>query len=312
MMCFRGASAAILSGVLLLAVVQSATAQQTATPQPAIIRLPAGVVFEIPTGWGWSELHGRGPNFVRLDYDATRPQQGARQNVNGMELSVPSETSLPNYVRVDSERTEKLANGATLSWRMGLRFQPHYGYDAVVLLGSRHLKISALDAVTPRFDKRLVQDAVRKIAGSMREVPTSNAVFHPNERMAVDRPDPQRWVLATNPYNFQFACKVCGQGAYFALLISSGPPATVSTAIATIARTYNLKLGEARRESLPKGEVTWSEQPGSRYPFLGTVKQGDSYFLISINGEQNMVGSNDNLRNDFLAAARSVRAWDGR
>jgi hypothetical protein len=312
MMCFKGASAAILSGALLIAVAHAATAQQPATPEPAIIRLPAGVLFRIPTGWGWSELSGRDLNFVRLDYDATRPQQGARQNVNEMALSVRSETSLPNYVRVDSERTEKLANGATLSWRMGLRFQPHYGYDAVVLLGSRHLNISVLDEPTPRFDKRLVQDAVRKIAGSMREVPQSNVVFHPNKRMAVDRPDRQRWGLATNPYNFQFACRVCGQGADFVMLISSGPPATVSAAIAAIAQNYNLKLGEARRESLPSGEVTWTEQSGSRYPFLGTIKQGDSYFLISINGGQNMVGSNDNLRNDFLAAARSVRAWDGR
>jgi hypothetical protein len=96
------------------------------------------------------------------------------------------------------------------------------------------------------------------------------------------------------------------------MLISVGDPATVSEAIAAITKNYNLKIGETRREARPGGEVTWTEQPGSRYPFLGRIKQGDNHFLISINGEQNTVGSNDNLRNDFLAAARSVRAWDGR
>ena len=66
-----------------------------------------------------------------------------------------------------------------------------------------------------------------------------------------------------------------------------------------------------RRAYIPGGEVLWTEQPGSNQPFLAAVRRDGRYFFVRIYAGTSVTRANDAIREDFLAAAKSVRAWDG-
>jgi hypothetical protein len=275
----------------------------------------------VPAGWGWSELRQRGPNFVTLDFDATRPQQGAPDNVNKLWLSVPMprETSLPKYIRVDSEGTEKLANGATLSWRMGLKFSPHYGFDAIALIGSRHLNFSVLDAVTPKFDKGRLRDAVASVAGSMREAPTSNAIFHPVWRFSAEEASKNWRVNSVTPAGLiGLRCMICeNEQTYlniYPVELPKAPP-SLDGAFANIVDAVGkngIKPGEMRQDAAPGGQIRWTEQPGARWLFSGVVQREGRLLFMSLVGQAPPSVTMDMLRADYLAIAKTVRPWDGR
>ena len=74
----------------------------------------------------------------------------------------------------------------------------------------------------------------------------------------------------------------------------------------------NLTIGEVRRAEIPGGEVLWTEQPGSKLPFLAAVRRDGRYFFVRIYAGASSTRSNDALRGDFLALAKNVRAWDGK
>jgi hypothetical protein len=91
MMGFRAASAAVLSGGLLVATAVSAIAQQAATPSAATMQFPLGVQFEIPPGWSLRDLQfSPGSNSAVVSYDATRPTDSAKDSAkrNPNELSI--------------------------------------------------------------------------------------------------------------------------------------------------------------------------------------------------------------------------------
>lgn len=293
----------------VVASVAPVVAQQTSEP-PAVIRFSSGALFEVPAGWLWSEFDTRAS--VDIDYDKTRTNSQPKGNPNKLAVQLGRTDEAESWTRVDLSRSQTLPNGVVARWKSGSRWNIHSWFEGFATSGSKTIKVLASGGLPAKYDSAALEAALLKIAGSMREVPQSNTIFHPSSRMKIDRPDPKRWVFETNPYNIQLACMVCGKGSNLTMLVSSGPEATVSTAIATIKKHYNLKTAEERRESFPGGQVIWTERSGGRYAFLGTIKQGDDHFLISINGDKNVGASNDDLRGDFLAVARSVRTWDGR
>jgi hypothetical protein len=49
-----------------------------------------------------------------------------------------------------------------------------------------------------------------------------------------------------------------------------------------LARVHKLDLGEVRRHAIADAAIAWTEQPGSRTPFVGAVQRGTGYFFVSI------------------------------
>lgn len=156
-----------------------------------------------------------------------------------------------------------------------------------------------------------------KIAGSMRVVPPSSSHFHPTQRMAMDPLDARRWRLDTSPYSFTLHCLICGNVNKRLVVSASKDPRTdVNSALAVLTdgskkQENNIIIGEVHREALADGEFVWTEQPGSGWPYLGAFRRGERYFFISVWGDKTAAAVDADLRNDFLALARSVRVWNG-
>ncbi|MEX2127896.1 MAG: hypothetical protein WD871_06585 [Xanthobacteraceae bacterium] len=303
----------------LYAFTAAAIAQQKPDATPAVIRLPVGLMFDVPSGWVWNELYDRGGDNLLIDYGATRPEKGPRENVNRLDISTSyvGASSPRTFTKFDINRTQPLPNGATLRSQMGVLWNVHYGYDATVSFKYKTLKVQALDGLTPKFDKKLVQDAALQIANSVREVPAANSYFHPILKIALEFPHPKRWTIRTSAINFGLGCLVCGDGSNTWIYVypSSTKFIDLNAALASITKHFekeSIKIGEMRSEAIGEGQFAWTEQPGSARPFLGVIKRGDAYYFVQMWAGKAMTATNNDLRIDFLAAARSVRAWDGR
>ncbi len=171
-----------------------------------------------------------------------------------------------------------------------------------------YLRIAAVGTalVAAMFSHAAAQQSARK------------SYFHPTLRMAIEQPDPKRWSVEINKIDFGLGCLVCGKGADTWIFIypSTDGFADINATLADITTYFekeeSLKIGEVRREAISDGEIAWTEQPGSKRPFLGAVKHGSDYFFLQMSTEKTMIATNNDLRADFLAAARSVRIWNGR
>jgi hypothetical protein len=328
MMGFRAASAAALSGGLLVATAVSAAAQQAATPPAATVRFPLGVQFEIPQGWSVrDQKFGPGSNSVVVSHDADGPWWGKSVR-NRNELTVvfnggipepASEQALKAWTRVDADRSQVLPNGALVRWKVGRMWNVHEALGGSATLGSTTLGFMKTDAPARHFDPAVLEGALLKIAGSMRAMPPGQALFHPALQMALDWHDPKRWPAEITEYDFRLRCEICGRGSrthmVIAPMITVVPYDNLDAALAMVTRAHvrahKLDLSEVRHHAIADVAIAWTEQPGSRHPFVGAVRRGTAYFFVSIAAPEGMTAGNDDLRDDFLTMASSVRAWEG-
>jgi hypothetical protein len=333
MMGFRALSAAALSGGLLVAAAVAGTAQQPVAPPAAIIRFPLGVQFEVPPGWSLRDLQfSPGSNSVVVSYDATQPPDGATRNPNELSVVFNRRTAAPeseqalksqalkSWTRINADRSEVLSNGALARWKIGTMWNFDEALAGGATLGSTTLAFMQTNAPARRFDPAVLESALLTIAGSMRAI-SGTALFHPIMRTALDRHDPKRWSAEIGKHDFRLRCEICGQGSRTHMVIArvtSMPFENLDAALAMVTRAHakatKLDLGEVRRNAIADVAIAWTEQPGSRYPFVGAVKRGTGYgyFFVSISALEGMTVGHDDLRNDFLTMAGSVRPWDGR
>jgi hypothetical protein len=292
MMGFRAASAAVLSGGLLVATAVSAIAQQAATPPAATVRFPLGVQFEIPQGWSVRDQQfGPGSNSVVVSHDESRPWwTSATRNPN--ELSVvfngktpepASEQALKAWTRIDADRSRLLPNGAVVRWRVGRMWNVHEALGGSATLGSTTLGFMKTDAPARQFDPAVLEGALLKIAGSMRAMPPGKAVFHPHLQMALDWHDPKRWSAEITDHDFRLRCEMCGQGSRTHMVIARMTSVffgNLDEALAMVtrahAKAYQLDLGEVRRNAMADVAIAWTEQPGSRAPSSARSSAGPS------------------------------------
>ncbi|MBX9830184.1 MAG: hypothetical protein K2Y27_34960 [Xanthobacteraceae bacterium] len=335
---------------MLVAAAMPAAAQLAATPGAATVRFPLGVQFEIPHGWSVRDLQfGPGSNSVVVSRDADRPREsrstGWISSVGGSssvrsrnELSVVfnggipeplSEQALKGWTRIDADRSQVLSNGAVARWKIGRMWNVHEALAGGATLGATTLGFMKTDAPARQFDPAVLETALLTIAGSMRAMPRGLALFHPALQMALEWHDPKRWSGEITEYDFRLRCKICGQGSRTHMVIARMTTVTYEDlddvlALVTRAqvRAHKLDLGEVRRHAFAdvahspsktgvNALVAWTEQPGSRAPFVGAVQRGTGYFFVSIAAPEGVTAGNDELRNDFLTMAGSVRAWDG-
>jgi hypothetical protein len=205
----------------------------------------------------------------------------------------------------------------------------HEALAGSATLGSTTLGFMKADAPARQFDPAVLESALLKIAGTMRTMPRGLASFHPPLQMALDWYDPKRWSPEITDHDFRLRCEMCGPGSRTHMVIARITTVffeNLDEALAMVtrahAKAYKLDLGEVRRHAMADmahspsktgvdALVAWTEQPGSRTPFVGAVQRGTEYFFVSIAALQSTAG-HDDLRDDFLTMAGSVRTWDGR
>jgi hypothetical protein len=290
----------------------------------SIIRTLSGIRYEIPEGWEWTEFNGQRATIQHL---ATKSgENGKEASPNRFDVSsrkTPDDSFDRGWGRLDRDQRRTFPGGATARWKAGPRWDGiHYVFAGEARVGSRVLSVSLLDRRVPRMDVGVVEAAFLRIAETLREVPESAVIYHPSLRIAVDRLKSESWYARFGGGSIAFACwtnaQGCGEGSNtwaYAYPSSVAFP-DVSKALADITgyfeKNANLKIGEVRRAEVPAGEVLWTEQPGTALPFLAAVRRDGRYFFVRIYSGASSTRKNEMLREDFLALAKNVRAWDGK
>lgn len=287
------------------------------------VRTLAGLRYEIPAGWEWTEFDG---HSVTIQHLATKSgEKGKEASPNRFSVSsrkAPDDSFDRGWDRLDRDQRRTLPGGATARWKAGPRWQgAHYVFEGEAKIGAKVLTVTKLDRTTPRMDVKVVEAAFLRIAETLRDVPESAVVYHPGLRIAVDRLKAESWYIRSNVRQVAFACwnnpKGCGEKSntwIFAYPAAAFPDAGKALADITgyFEKNASLKIGEVRRAEITGGEVRWTEQPGSNHPFLAAVRRDGRDFFVRAYAGTSMTRTNDALRADILAVARSVRAWDGK
>lgn len=325
MTCTRAFQAGLI-GSFLIASVSTVSGQQAATAQRALIRFPFGLQFEVPQGWSWDKLvHNSAGDSVELSYDATRPRDTSRADPNTLSVvlnpkAVATETAeeAATWTRVDINQSRNLPNGAAVRWKVGRKWNAHESLLAVATIGSRTLGFAHIGGQTRTFDPALLESAILQIAGSMREVPPSNAIFHPVWRFAVEEASKNWWINTVSPVSIGFQCAICGKENVFLNIypveLNKTPPnldAAFANVVGAVAKNGH-KPGETREAALPGGQIRWTEQPGANWLFSGVVQREGRLLFMSLVGQVPPSITMDTLRADYLAIAKTVRPWNGR
>jgi len=306
-------------GAALLAVMLShAAAQQAAPTPPAVIRFPAGAAFEVPQSWSWGELvTSGGVDTVELTYDATGSNDRTKNNPNRLTVQLGMTPSEESWSRIDINQSQTLPNGVSARWKSGARWNIHSWFEGWATAGSKTIRVLASGGLPAKFNSNVLQAAFLKIAGSMREVPRDNAIFHPVAGFSVGR-EIKNWNVTVLPASIEFRCGICGTDSRVLIYVYPAKKQfnDLSAALADVTAVFvkhdNAKAGELRRASLSEGEILWTEQPDSGWPVAGVLTSDGKMFFVNMTGKLPGSLSVETLRADYMAVAQSVKPWDGR
>jgi hypothetical protein len=290
---------------------------------PTIRTLP-GLRYEIPAGWEWTEFNG---HSATIQHIATKSgEKGKEASPNRFSVGsrkAPDDSFDRSWGRLDRDQKRTFAGGAAARWKAGLRWDGiHYVFAGEARIGSKVLTVSLLDRRTPTMDVSVVEAAFLRIAETLRDVPASAVIYHPSLRIAVDQLRTESWYSRFGGSSIAFACwtnaKGCGEGsntwiyAYPSMVAFPDTGKALADITGFFEKSGSLKIGEVRRAEFSGGEMLWTEQPGSNHPFLAAVRRDGRYFFVRSYAGTSINRSNDALREDFLAVAKNVRAWDGK
>ncbi len=288
----------------------------------SIIRTYSGLRFEIPTGWEWTEFDGYN---VSLRHIATKTvDQGKDTSPNLFSVNGRNEPFGEDWSKgwgtLDRDLQRTFSNGASVRWRAGKRWDAHYVFEGELTHGSKVLGLSKLDRLTPRFDLALVEATFLKIAESIQSVPESEWIFHPDLGIKTEKSRSKAWIGSAIKGSIQFRHYVDGVGRSSHAQIYVYPssyvfPDTVK-ALADITDCFvkdvALEIGAVHSAELPEGELLWTEQSGSKWPYLGAVKRDGNFFFVKMYAGTSVTETNDAAQKQFLDVAKSVSAWDGK
>ena len=74
----------------------------------------------------------------------------------------------------------------------------------------------------------------------------------------------------------------------------------------------SLKIGKTQRAKISKGELLWTEQPGSVWPFLAAARRDGKIYFLAVNVTQADTCSRPASKSDLLEVAGSLKSWDGK
>ncbi len=313
-------------GIVLLAIVWPAMAAEQTTPKDdlAVLRTTTGLRFELPPGWVITKFNGE---LADLAHSGTMSgEKGKEKTPNYFHVDgstqEPDENFDKNWEQLNRDSERSFPGGVTARWKAGMKFNnDHFGFFGELRVGSKFLHVSRLEVKTQTFDLNIMEAAFLHIAETLSEVPATEDFYHPARRIAATKLKSSSWYSRYGA-SILFLCypsaDECGEGSN--TLIEAYPSSeqfpNVQKALANITGFFeeraSLKVGEAKQLKFPGGEASWTEQPGSNYPFLGAVLRDGRTYFVQLRGNKVQKRSDETLRRDFLAVIRSVRAWDGK
>lgn len=305
-----------------------AMAAEPTTPGDAsvVLRTTTGLRFELPPGWTIVKFDG---NYAELAHVGTLSgEKGKETTPNAFYVTSSRQVADENFDKnwddlLDRDLERSFPGGVTARWKAGHKFiANHYGFSGELRVGSKFLYVNQLLGNTRTMDLNVMEAAFLHIAETLSDVPATAVLYHPALRIAASELKSSSWYARFNGVSILFRCyasaDTCGEGSNTVIdaYPSTGQFPTAQKALADITGYFEkkegLKVGEAKHLKFSGGEASWTEQPGSDYPFLGAVvRDGRTYF---VQARRNKVQKlpDKTLRQDFLAVVRSVRAWDGK
>jgi hypothetical protein len=277
-----------------------------------IVRTKLGLRYEIPDGWEWGGFDG---NKILIQDLATKKDGSSPNNFTVNSISSHGDGYDKGWSKTDRDEQQTFPNGAKARWRAGPRFGNMYAFVGEATLGTKALKVDVVDSITPTIDVSVVEAAFVRIVKTLREVPASSSIYHPSLGIAGDPLKIESWFTQTGGQSLAFRCWRNGRSGdgYIRAFPAEAFP-DVSKALAGLTgyleKNMSLKIGASQSATIPGGEVSWTEQPGSQYPFLGAVQRGGSYIYVTAVATPDACTA-EVSREDFLAVAKSVRVWDG-
>mgnify|MGYP001580527269 CR=1 FL=1 len=291
-------------------------AAETGRQDATVIRTEYGVRYEVPAGWEWTEFDG---NELTIQHIGTKSgEKGKESSPNKFSIGwrkSPDDGFDKGWGDLDRSGQRTLPNGVTARWKAGKRFGYMYTFAGEATIGSHVLSVSPFGR---SLDAGIVEAAFLRVAETLREVPKSAVLYHPSLGIVADRLNKKSWYNQFDSRNIAFRCwadGISGNTWIYTYPSSKVFPDT-RKALADItghyAKTESLKIGNVQRADVPGGEVLWTEQPGTQNPFLAAVRRDGRYFFLSVQVVETSKHKcrSDALREDFLAVAKSVRAWD--
>ncbi len=313
----------IALGIVLLAALWIApVTAQTGRPDVTVVRTLAGVRYEVPAGWEWTEFDGYG---VTIQHLATKSgEKGKEKSPNLFTVStrtIPDDRFDSYWGNLDRNQRRTFPGGVLARWKAGIRWGMHYVFAGEITVGSKVLTVEILDPTTPRMDVNVVEAAFLRVAETIKDVPATAVIYHPSLRMAADQLDSSAWTNSFGSNDIAFRCQEvkegCGDGSsawlftYHSTVVFADTGKALADITGYFEKNESLKIGAVQRAEVPGGEVLWTEQPGTKRPFLGAVRRDGRYFFVATEAPRPGTRSTDALRKDFLAVAKSVRTWDG-
>lgn len=291
-----------------------AAATAAAPTQIPIIRTNTGLRYELPAGWEWGGFNG---NSVTIQHVATKVGE---KSPNIFQIGV-SKTYGNDYAngwdRIDRDQLRTYPSGVSARWRAGPRWSAHYVFLGEATIGSKALSVTILDRITPLLDMNLVEAAFMRVVETLQDVPASATLYHPSLGFAAEPLPAKSWYPEFTSANIRFRCWNNGRSgnALIQAVPASAAYADARKALADLTGYFevnnSLKIGATQSALIPGGEVLWTEQPGSQFPYIGAILRDGRYYHMTLftNGPGSC--TQEPSLADFLAVAKSLRAWDG-
>lgn len=288
-----------------------ASAQAAPAAPKAIIRTKTGLRYEIPRGWLWKNFDG---NVITL-YDPRSMENGQFQASFGV---IPTNIfDIVDFERgwdtVDYDSGLMHPIGAIARCKFGKRYGLNLGYLGALTFGAKGLHV---DLVSTSADiwrwVWVINDAVGSIIYSAREVPASNSLYHPTLGIAAEPLDSKFWFNDIGSRNLAYYCVnngVNGDTRITAVPTKDFPD--TGAALADLAGQLGVTVGATQSAAVPGGEILWIEPTGSKWLFAGAMRRDGRYFSIASFANTPNSCTRPPSREDFLAVARGLRAWDG-
>lgn len=292
----------------------AATAMPAAArAQLPIIRTNTGLRFEIPAGWEWGGSTG---NDVTIQHVGTKTG-GSSPNL----FEVRGQKSYMNFStgwgRLDRDQQRTFPNGASARWRAGIRQVHGYAFLGEATLGSKVMSVTVYTHDPPPFDTTLAESAFLLMAETLQDVPAGATLYHPTLGIAADPLPSNSWSAGSDSAAMRFRCWKNGRSgdAYISAYPASAGFTDVRMVLADITGHFaknGLTIGAVQSVVIAGGEVLWTEQPGSKMPYLGALRRDGRFYFLSVSSNAPGSCTQDPALADFLALAKSVRAWDGK
>lgn len=312
-------------GIALFAALWPAIAAEPAPPQDAsaVLRTTNGVRFALPTGWTIVKFDGE---FAEIAHVGTLSGEKGKETapnylyVNSRKQEADDDFD-ENWDQLDLNSERSFPSGVTARWKAGNKYNSqHHAFFGEVRVGSKFLHVHLLQGQTQTFDARILEAAFLHIAETLHDVSATKVLYHPAVGIAATKLSFPPWQSRIGAGNILFLCNPsadeCGEGSstWIDAYPSGKAFSNVQEALADITGFFEkkaaLKLGEVKHLKIEGGEASWTEQPGSKYPFLGAVVRDGRTFFVQMRANDVQKLTDKALRPHFLSVLRSVRAWD--